>query len=208
MGKNFRVLCALAIMTQATVLAGPVDKTVSMVEPAYEPFEHWELNVESGVIWKFGSDATPLNYTVLPQMITIKTPASVHLGKIGGGDLVIRNRFSLLLEPIVEGPESYYLGFSASGILEWWNASRHFSLFFAAGGGLGWMDSKGYEIEGAQGQDLNFNWFLYPGARYRFDNNMSVALGVYFQHISNTGLDDVNPGLNAIGPMLSVGWHF
>jgi hypothetical protein len=31
---------------------------------------------------------------------------------------------------------------------------------------------------------------------------------VYFQHISNRNMNPVNPGLNAVGPMLSVGWHF
>jgi hypothetical protein len=138
------------------------------------------------------------------------TPAVLTAGPLTllGGNLVMRNRFSLLIEPIVEGPESYFLGGNGSGILEWWNASRTFNLFFSAGGGLGVMDSKGYEVEGAQGQDLNFTYFGYAGARCRLGERASVALGLYYQHISNTGLDDINPGIDSLGPMLSFGWHF
>ncbi|WP_075089661.1 acyloxyacyl hydrolase [Verrucomicrobium spinosum] len=55
------------------------------------------------------------------------------------------------------------------------------------------MDSKGYEVEGGQGQDLNFTYFAYTGARLRVCERGSLALGLYYQHISNTDLDDINP---------------
>jgi len=204
MWKFPSLLSALAVAAPMTLRAGAPELAV----PRYDPLAHWEFDLESGALWRVGHGATPLNYTVLPQMLTLKSPTALRLGRIAGGDLVVRNRFSLLLEPIVAGPESYYFGVSGSGCLEWWNARRNFSLFFAAGGGLGWMDSRGHEIAGAQGQDLNFHWLLYPGVRYLGRNRMSVSLGLYFQHVSNTGLDEINPGLNALGPMLSVGWHF
>jgi hypothetical protein len=172
-----------------------------------DPLDRWELDFETGILWKFGDNATPLNYVVLPQLLTLKTPAVMHR-VFGGGDLVLRSRFSLLIEPITVGPESHYMGAAASGILEWWDHARTRSLFFSSGGGLGGMDSKGHETAGAQGQDLNFNWFIYTGVRLRGDERWSASVGVYYQHISNTGLDEVNPGLNAIGPMLSVGWWF
>ncbi len=174
---------------------------------ADDPLDRWELDFETGILWKVGGGATPLNYVVLPQLLTLKTPAVMHR-TFAGGDLVMRSRFSLLIEPITVGPESHYIGAAASGILEWWDHARTRSLFFSSGGGLGGMDSKGHEIAGAQGQDLNFNWFIYGGARFRGSERWNASVGVYFQHISNTGLDEVNPGLNAIGPMLSVGWRF
>jgi hypothetical protein len=31
-----------------------------------------------------------------------------------------------------------------------------------------------------------------------------ASLSLYFQHISNKGMNKVNPGLNALGPMLGV----
>jgi lipid A 3-O-deacylase len=197
----------LALCVCATAWAGPLEKTPAPVS-VYDPLEHWELSLESGALWRVGHNGTPLDYVILPQIISLKSPAALHFGEVLGGDLVMRHRFSLLLEPIVEGPEDYYFGFSASGSLEWWNKPRTFSLFFAAGGGLGWMNSKGNEIEGAQGQDLNFNWFLYTGGRYMLRERLSVSLGLLYQHVSNTGLDEINPGIDALGPMLGVTWHF
>jgi lipid A 3-O-deacylase len=195
----------------AAAWAGPVEKLSGKIiscPPPADPFANWEISLESGALWSVGHNASPLDYVILPQMITFKSPAAFRFGELLGGDLVFRHRLSLLLEPIVEGPEDYYLGFSGSGLIEWWNRTRTFSAFFAAGGGLGWMDSQGYEIEGAQGQDLNFNWFLYAGGRYMLRERLSVSLGLYYQHVSNLGLDDVNPGIDALGPMLGVTWHF
>ena len=70
------------------------------------------------------------------------------------------------------------------------------------------MNSKGYEIAGAQGQDFNLNWLIHVGIRYRTSANWRTSLGVYFQHISNRGMDDINPGLNSLGPTLAVSKRF
>jgi lipid A 3-O-deacylase len=183
------------------------DADATLVVP-YDPVQHWELDYESGVLWRFTGDATPLAYTVLPQILTVKSPLVGTIRPFFGGDLVIRNRFSLLGEPIVVGPEHHFIGGSASGILEWWDKRRTHALFFAAGGGVGWLDSKGHDIKGAQGEDFNLNWLAYPGVRLLFRNRMSASAGVYFQHVSNRYMNSVNPGLNAIGPMLSIGWHY
>lgn len=172
-----------------------------------DPTLHWEIDYESGVLRKFTGEATPLHYVVVPQLLTFKSPSVSRL-PWAGGILILRSRFSLLVEPIVRGPEKYYVGASASGCLEWWNAARTTTFFFTSGGGLGVMNSRGHEIAGAQGQDLNFNWLMYGGVRKRWTPAHSASVGIYFQHVSNTGLDKVNPGLNAIGPMLSYAWHF
>ena len=60
------------------------------------------------------------------------------------------------------------------------------------------MDSHGYAIASAQGQDFNFTWFMHGGVRYRLTDRVSASLGLYFQHISNGGMDPVNPGVDAI----------
>lgn len=191
------LVVAVLMVGQAARAAGPQSN---------DPLDRWELNFETGILWRVGG-RTALNYVVMPQLLTLKTPAVMHR-PFAGGDLVLRSRFSLLIEPIIEGPESHYIGGAASGILEWWDHARTRSLFFSSGGGLGLMDSKGYETEGAQGQDLNFNWFIYCGARFRGGERWNASIGVYYQHISNTGLDEINPGMDVIGPMLSVGWKF
>ena len=63
-------------------------------------------------------------------------------------------------------------------------------------------------MKGGQGEDFNLNWLAYTGVRLLARNQMSASFGFYFQHISNHGMNPVNPGLNAVGPMLSVGWHY
>ncbi len=175
---------------------------------AYDPTQHWEVDYESGILWKFTGSATPLSYTIEPQMLTVKSPLVGDARSVAGGELVMRNRFSLLVEPISMGPEHHFIGVTASGDMEWWDRTRTFSIFFAAGGGVGWLDSKGHQIKGAQGEDFNLTWLAYPGVRYIFKNRMSASAGVYFQHVSNRNMNRINPGLNAIGPILSIGWHY
>ena len=174
---------------------------------AFDPVEHWEADFESGILWRVTGSATPLSYVLQPQILSLKAPALI-VRPLGGGDFVLRSRYSVLIEPIVVGPEHHYFGLSASGSLEWWDRKRTRNLFFSSGGGLGEMDSKGHEIAGAQGEDFNFNWFAYAGARFRTAENWSVSLGAYFQHISNGHLNKIDPGVTSLGPMLSVGWHF
>jgi lipid A 3-O-deacylase len=202
---------AVRLLFLAAVLAGMAvaraDTSETLAAP-YDPTQHWELDYESGVLWRFTGDATPLAYTVLPQLVTVKSPLVGDIRPFFGGDLVIRNRFSLLVEPILVGPEHHFYGGSASGEMEWWDHRRTHCLFFAAGGGIGWLDSKGHEVKGGQGEDFNFNWLLYPGVRFMFRHRLSASVGLYFQHVSNRYLNSVNPGLNAIGPMVSVGWHY
>jgi lipid A 3-O-deacylase len=203
---NLARLVSLGIALSCASLAY-ADETETLAAP-YDPVQHWEIDYETGVIWRFSGDATPLGYTILPQILTVKSPLVGTVRPFFGGDLVIRNRFSLLGEPISMGPEHHFIGTSASGIMEWWDKRRTRSLFFAAGGGIGWLDSKGHEIKGAQGEDFNLNWLAYTGVRILTKKRLSGSVGAYFQHISNHGMNSVNPGVNAVGPMASVGWHF
>jgi hypothetical protein len=171
------------------------------MEPRYE----WE--VMTGVLWKVGGAATPLSYVVLPQIVSLKIPPFAQR-QWAGGTLVLRSRFSLLLEPIVVGPESVYLGVAAAGEIEWRHPSSGWEAFFASGGGFGWMDSKGYEVTGGQGQDFNLNWLIHTGMRYRTTSGWRCSVGVYYQHISNRGMDAINPGLDALGPTVALSRRF
>jgi hypothetical protein len=102
------------------------------------PNLRYELDYSTGIFWKVGGGATPLSYTLLPQIITLKIPP-IHEWPCGDGTLVMRSRFSLLLEPILHGPEDYYLGLAAAGEVEWRDSSRRFTAFFASGGGFGFQ---------------------------------------------------------------------
>ncbi len=208
------LIAAFGLCLVHIAAAGPLEahsgKSPAAVSPApasFDPVEHWELGIETAALWSAGGGASPLDYVFLPQLITVKTPWFMRW-QAGDGVLVLRSRFSLLGEPVVEGPESYFIGMSAGGSAEWWSASRKWSLFLSAGGGIGWMDSRGHEIEGGQGQDFNLNWFAHGGLRFMIRERLSASAGLFFQHVSNHGLDDINPGVNALGPMIGLAWHW
>lgn len=188
-------------MGAATTLSAAAPITAPPAAP------RWELEFASGVLWKVGGGATPLPYVVLPQILSWRIPPIAER-PLGGGTLVLRSRFSLLLEPIVRGPEDFYGGLAAAGDLEWRDRAGRFSTFFAAGGGFGWMNSKGQRVSGAQGQDFNLNWLIHAGARYRTREDWLFSFGLYFQHISNRGMNDVNPGLNSLGPVFGIARRF
>jgi hypothetical protein len=206
LGLLFAGACGAAEPVHGSAQASPEPSPV-VETPSRDPIDHCEFAFETGVMWKLGGGATPLAYTFLPQMLTIKIPPRFRF-KVAGGDLILRSRFSLLIEPIIKGPETHYIAADGAGSLEWWSHDRNTNIFFASGGGMGGMNSKGYEIRGGQGQDLNFNWLLYLGAQRSWNKHFSTSLGLYFQHVSNTGLDKVNPGVNALGPMLGILYRY
>ena len=205
------VAASLAMITSS--VAGPLVVTSGKAPAtdapaaAYDPLEHWEIGYETAALWSFGGNATPLNYVFLPQIITIKTRSVLDF-KLGDSRLVVRNRLSFLGEAIVEGPESYFFGVTCGASIEWWNQPRTFSVFLSAGGGVGVLDARGYDVPGGQGQDFNLTWYVHSGLRYRITERLSASLGVYYQHVSNGGRNDVNPGVDALGPTLGVAWHF
>lgn len=188
-----------------TAIAGPCAaafETKSVSIP-----DRWAVDYTTSVLWGVGGGATPLTYTLAPQIVSVLCPPSSQRA-FAGGTLIMRARLSLLLEPIINGPETHFIGTAAAGDLEWRNAAGDFALFFAAGGGFGWMNSRGYEVQGAQGQDFNLNWLLHAGLRIRTRSDWRWSTGLYFQHISNRGLDKVNPGLNALGPSFGLSRKF
>ena len=171
-----------------------------------EPLRY-EWEVTTAMLWKVGGGGSQLPYVLMPQIVSLRIPP-INERPFAGGVLVFRSRFSLLLEPIVRGPEHYFVGVAAAGELEWRNPTDRFSLFFASGGGFGLMDSKGYQVAGGQGQDFNLNWLIHGGLRYRTAAGWQWTAGLYFQHISNKGLNKINPGVNALGPTLGLSRRF
>jgi len=203
------LICMVAVVFMLPVFlraAEAVEKLPAVPSPR-EVFDRWEMQYDTAILVSFGHAATPLDYTFLPQILSVKTPQFTQF-EPGIGDIVVRARLSLLAEPIVQGPESYFVGFSFAPSIEWWNKPRSLAGFCSVGGGLGFMDSQGYEVPGGQGQDFNLNWFITAGLKYRWSDHWSASLGVMFQHISNGGQDKVNPGVNALGPTLGVSYHF
>jgi hypothetical protein len=194
-------LLLASLQSQAADGLEPVNKAA--VAPK-DVIDSWFIDFDTAALWKV-TNVTELNYLVLPQIVSWRSPHILQWD-LGGGDLIVRNRISLLAEYFLEGAESYYLGFSGSPALEWWNAEQDFSLYFYAGGGAGFVDST--DVEGGQGQDFCFNWFVQTGARFRLSEQLFITGGLLFQHISNRNLADRNPGLNSLGPTFGLSWEF
>ena len=74
------------------------------------------------------------------------------------------------------------------------------------GGGFGALDST--DTPGGQGQDLTLNWFANAGVRHYLKPSFALSAGIMFQHWSNGGATDPNPGLDALGPVLGATWSF
>ncbi|MCP5538559.1 MAG: acyloxyacyl hydrolase [Akkermansiaceae bacterium] len=183
-----------------------VDYAKAIAPRPREPWEGNEVDFETGAIWRI-TNSTPIDYVVLPQMLTFKGPM-IYLFDWGdeGDKLVVRSRLSFLGEYFLEGPETYFFGFHGSPSIEWWNAERDLSVFYSVGGGIGFLDSTA--VEGGHGQDFNFTWFMHLGLRHRLAEGFYFQYGAYFQHTSNRGLNERNPGLNALGPMVGLSWEW
>ncbi|MES2706457.1 MAG: acyloxyacyl hydrolase [Verrucomicrobiota bacterium] len=177
----------------------------TVVEGLYDPADHWSVDVQTGVIWQAGVH-TSINYVILPQIISIRTPEHFRM-TLGEGDLTLRAGFNLLVEPIARGPETGYLGFSFSPSLEYWLPSKKTAFFVSSGGGAGWVDSQD-NVPGAQGQDFTLNWFAQAGVRCYLRPNLAISASCFFQHLSNGGATTPNPGIDGVGPMFGMTWHF
>lgn len=175
-------------------------------QPTVTP-DAWAAELHSSILWSVGSNASPLNYTLLPQLLVIKSPAHGRL-PIGRTELLLRSRGALEISPIIEGPESAFAGVTFAPSLEWWSASRRTAAFFSAGGGVGWMDAQGYRVPGGQGQDFNLTWFIHSGVSWRLGERLHLSLGARYQHLSNGGMDAINPGIDGLGPTLGLSWNW
>lgn len=166
------------------------------------PAADW--SVESGVIWQVGK-LTPLAYTLLPTQLSWRS-GEIRGHDLGDGSrLVLRHRLTFFATAILKGPESSYFGVAASPSLEWWNPARTRSWYLGAGGGAGAIDSRG--VPGGQGQDFTLNWFVRAGAEWTPAAHGRVFAGVFFQHLSNGGQTDPNPGIDALGFTLGFSWR-
>lgn len=166
----------------------------------------WEWTLESGYLWKVGSN-TDIAYEIIPTQLTLRTPVVWTWWQAADGSkLVVRSRYAALIETITRGPEDLYLGVTAAPSVEYWFPSENTSLFFSVGGGFGWLDSSGGEQ--GQGQDFTLNWFSQLGVRQMITSDFALLGGFYFTHHSNLGMTDPNPGIDALGFTLGAAWKF
>jgi hypothetical protein len=190
-----------------SVLLGSVFSAATFAaEPApARPWETSALNGESGVLWEIGS-GTPIAYRLVPTQLSWRSREAFGWLLADGSRLLVRHRLTLIGTWVQHGPESHYVGFSGSPSVEWWDRSGSWSLFTGAGGGFGVIDSRG--IRGGQGQDFTLNWFIRGGVEHVTAKGLRFSAGIMYQHMSNGGQSDPNPGIDALGFTLGYSWAF
>lgn len=169
------------------------------------PWERHTFNFESGLLWQIGNN-TPIDYVIAQSQFSWSSPYVLRFNLDDGSTFVVRNHASLIAAWIAEGPEDHYFGFSGAPSLEWWSASNDWSLYFSIGGGFGVINST--DVVGGQGQDFTLNWFAKTGARFQVNDDLSVFCGPFFQHMSNGGATDPNPGIDALGVTFGLSLSF
>lgn len=187
-------------------LAAAIPLSAEVVPTPSHPSEAWELTLETGYLWNVGSN-TPIDYEIIPTQLTLRTPTHWRWWEDeNGARLIVRGRYSLMMETFTVGPESGYLGISGAPSIEYWFADARTSVFFSIGGGVGLTDST--RVPGGQGQDFTLNWFAQLGLRRELTENLSLLGGAYFLHHSNGGQTSPNPGIDALGFTVGLGWTF
>jgi lipid A 3-O-deacylase len=172
---------------------------------AAHPADAWEFGVEAGYLAKVRNNS-PHDYRIVPMQAVWRSPSMFDLWKAADGRrLTVRNRFSLVAEAIVRGPEDRYIAIAGAPTFELWSSDRRTAGFFEIGGGAGLINSKG--VVGGQGQDLTFNWFTQAGVRRQLTDQMALTAGLYFTHHSNRGMTDPNPGIDVLGVNVGVVWR-
>lgn len=197
---------SLLIASSLAAFAGDCECVTTGNSIEKHPADRWEFTLESGYLWETGSN-TSINYEIVPTQFTFRSPAMfTWFEKEDGSRVVVRNRFALITESITQGPEDYYIGLSAAPSLEYWFPGAKTSIFCSVGGGIGLTDST-YVYDGL-GQDFTLNWFAQVGVRHEIAKNLSILGGAYFTHHSNGGMTSPNPGIDATGFTVGVGWQF
>lgn len=190
------------------LLASLLFSTATIAQTASAELKPWTQNAfdfETGMLWKVGGDTT-FNYRIVPFIVSWRTHAIFSVDFKNGSSISLRNKFSAMANWFEEGCENRYLGFSAAPSIEWWDPSGTWSVFGSAGGGFGWVDAQ--NVPGGQGQDFTLNWYGQLGVSRAITQDWAVRVSAMFQHHSNGGATNPNPGLDSLGVLFGLSRSF
>ncbi len=202
MGLMRQFIAALLLST--TAFAG-TEFQPQPPPPALQPWNAHAIDFETGMLWKVGGDTT-FNYRIVPFMVSWRSPRMFGIDFANGSALVVRNKITGMANWFEDGSENRYLGISAAPSIEWWDTSGTWSVFGSIGGGVGFTDSQG--VPGGLGQDFTLNWYGQLGVSRVLTEHWSVRASAMFQHMSNGGATDPNPGVDALGFVIGVSRAF
>ena len=172
---------------------------------AQHPADRWEFALEAGHLRKVRHNS-PLDYRIAPAQVAWRSPAVFEWWRNEqGARLTVRNRFAVVAETFLRGPEDHYLAFTAAPSIELWSADQKTALFYEIGGGAGFLNAS--KVTGGQGQDFTFTWFTQLGLRRQISARTALTGGLYFTHHSNLGMTRPNPGIDVLGLNFGLVWQ-
>jgi hypothetical protein len=167
--------------------------------PINVPFV-WDFLVSSPyTVW-------PLQYTMVPNLIGVRW----HTGDVKGPSILRGNwdwTFSGSYTDIPRGPETRYFAFDYGIRRNFVQRRWRVVPYYEMRGGIGDINSKGWEVTYAQGQNMTFTYMMGSGARYNFNPRWSVTAGLNYMHVSNFYLSEPKNedyGINVYGPMFGI----
>lgn len=208
MNRYLTLFAAAALCFTTTTASANDGKDVSQTVPQETHLKPWlahDFDFETGFLWKVGG-STKLNYRLAPVMLSWRSPEVFGFSFSNGSYLTLRNRVTLIGEWVETGPENHYFGIMGAPSFEWFSPSTKWSIYGNIGGGIGLIDSQG--VVGGQGQDFTLTWYAATGVSYRLTDTFSLRTGAMFQHLSNGGATDSNPGVNVLGFTIGAAWSF
>lgn len=195
---------ALTFRVHMVVLLLGTSLMTSHARGERRPWEESTFSIENGLLWQVGK-STPLSYRLVPTQLSWRSREALGW-QLASSRVVVRHRITLLGTWVQQGPENFYGGLAASPSVEWWNKRGSWCTYGGAGGGFGWLDSQA--VPGGQGQDFTLNWFARVGIEHISAHRIRWSAGLMFQHMSNGGQTNPNPGIDALGVTMGWNWTF
>jgi hypothetical protein len=163
------------------------------------------LSVETAGLFSINNSN---NYRYLPQLITVGWQLD-EIGNEGWNRGNTEFLFSGMYAPVIHGPNPWFTGGLFGPRYNFIQEGWPVVPYLESRVGFVFTDATG--APNSQGQDFCFSFTIGTGVRIPVMQQLSVNLGILYQHISNGGLsepDHDNVGLDSIGPTLSVTWAF
>ena len=203
-----RTVCWLCCLMTVAVARGGDNGRAGPGDLVPEPRRMWEVSAET--MQTIGVDDSRNNY-LMTQFFSF---ALEPFRPLVLGPVTVRGQLvnSLVVSAIVEGPDSYYIGWAPElrFILPLGRSPWSWQTAVAAGLGVADANQSRPDDRGL-GQPLTFLLAVKAGLRYAVSDTWSVWAGGAWLHLSNGGLSEPrkeNIGADSFGPVLGVSWSF
>lgn len=177
----------------------------------------WSMDLGSGGLFSNVRDSKLDRYTLVPVELSLaRSFDRVYLEHFRGG--ILQGSPEVFLKGhgtvVQDGVESHLAGFNLGARYNFTKPDWPAIPFAEATVGLAWADARPTAVNGRQhglGERFNFNFTVAAGLRYDVSDHWFVRLEGVYSHYSNGGLSEPqykNKAIDAVGPVLSIGFRF